>query len=103
MKKEKEPCRSMAQEENHISDKLYATLHVKKGQLPNNRPFDLKIRNKTNVDATVNVRRFKEEFKAIVQDAIKKDKTYVMILAFSVFALLVSLVALIISICMLNS
>lgn len=44
----------MTKKENHISDKLYATLHVKKGQLPNNRPFDLKIRNKTNVDATVN-------------------------------------------------
>ena len=40
----------MTKKENPISDKLYATLHVKKGQLPNNRPFDLKIRNKTNVD-----------------------------------------------------
>ncbi|WP_370854480.1 hypothetical protein [Megasphaera sp.] len=93
----------MTKKENHISDKLYATLHVKKGQLPDNRPFALKITDKTNVDVTANARRFKEDFKEIVQDAIKKDKTYVMILAFSVFALLVSLVALIISICMLNS
>lgn len=82
---------------------LTATLHVKKGQLPGNRPFDLEITDKTNVDVTVNARRFKEDFKEIVQDAIKKDKTYVMILAFSVFALLISLIALIISICMLNS
>lgn len=70
--KEKEPCKGMAQEENHISDKLYATLHAKKGQLPDNRPFALKITDKTNVDVTVNARRFKEDFKEIVQDAIKK-------------------------------
>lgn len=55
----------MTKKENHISDKLYATLHVKKGQLPNNRPFDLKIRNKTNVDATVN--------ELVTKKAQKKD------------------------------
>lgn len=52
-------------EENHISDKLYATLHVKKGQLPDNRPFALKIRNKTNVDVTVN--------ESLTKKAQKKD------------------------------
>lgn len=37
---------------------LTATLHVKKGPLPDNRPFDLEITDKTNVDVIVNARRF---------------------------------------------
>lgn len=44
---------------------LTATLHVKKGPLPGNRPFALKIRNKTNVDVTVN--------ESLTKKAQKKD------------------------------
>ena len=43
---------------------LTATLHVKKGPLPGNRPFALKIRNKTNVDVTVNESLTKKAQKA---------------------------------------